>query len=206
MCKKPTRRRHRAVLLEPKRGQPRRLERSRQIGFADSQVAGYIVSQSKGQFKLDGPAFGSRPTASPSRSPRSSTRRPWLRQGPYERRHLCEDPRQVGVQAAPSPTRQSFRRAAAPGRRRAVTIDSAEGHRLEEIRAVPCAIQGGGRPRPSCSCWRRCSSTTRHESPLRLGIVDSYFLSRRSCRGSRRPSSSRSSPWRSASSSAWALP
>ncbi len=32
-----------------------------QIGFADSQVAGYIVSQSKGQFKLDGPAFGVAP-------------------------------------------------------------------------------------------------------------------------------------------------
>jgi len=29
-----------------------------QVGFADSQVAGYIVHQSKGQFKLDGPAFG----------------------------------------------------------------------------------------------------------------------------------------------------
>ena len=28
-----------------------------QIGFADSQVAGYIVKQSKGQFKLDGQAF-----------------------------------------------------------------------------------------------------------------------------------------------------
>jgi polar amino acid transport system substrate-binding protein len=28
-----------------------------QIGFADSQVAGYIVVQSKGQFKLDGSAF-----------------------------------------------------------------------------------------------------------------------------------------------------
>ena len=28
-----------------------------QIGFADSQVAGYIVEQSKGQFKLDGSAF-----------------------------------------------------------------------------------------------------------------------------------------------------
>jgi polar amino acid transport system substrate-binding protein len=32
-----------------------------QIGFADSQVAGYIVEQSKGQFKLDGPAFGVAP-------------------------------------------------------------------------------------------------------------------------------------------------
>jgi polar amino acid transport system substrate-binding protein len=32
-----------------------------QIGFADSQVAGYIVQQSKGQFKLDGPAFGVAP-------------------------------------------------------------------------------------------------------------------------------------------------
>jgi len=32
-----------------------------QIGFADSQVAGYIVSQSNGQFKLDGPAFGVAP-------------------------------------------------------------------------------------------------------------------------------------------------
>jgi polar amino acid transport system substrate-binding protein len=32
-----------------------------QIGFADSQVAGYIVSQAKGQFKLDGPAFGVAP-------------------------------------------------------------------------------------------------------------------------------------------------
>jgi polar amino acid transport system substrate-binding protein len=32
-----------------------------QIGFADSQVAGYIVSQSKGTFKLDGPAFGVAP-------------------------------------------------------------------------------------------------------------------------------------------------
>jgi polar amino acid transport system substrate-binding protein len=32
-----------------------------QIGFADSQVAGYIVSESKGQFKLDGPAFGVAP-------------------------------------------------------------------------------------------------------------------------------------------------
>ena len=32
-----------------------------QIGFADSQVAGYIVSQSKGVFKLDGPAFGVAP-------------------------------------------------------------------------------------------------------------------------------------------------
>ena len=32
-----------------------------QIGFADSQVAGYIVSQSHGQFKLDGPAFGVAP-------------------------------------------------------------------------------------------------------------------------------------------------
>ena len=28
-----------------------------QIGFADSQVAGYIVEQSKGHFKLDGAAF-----------------------------------------------------------------------------------------------------------------------------------------------------
>jgi polar amino acid transport system substrate-binding protein len=32
-----------------------------QIGFADSQVAGYIVSEAKGQFKLDGPAFGVAP-------------------------------------------------------------------------------------------------------------------------------------------------
>ncbi|MGO9962865.1 MAG: ABC transporter substrate-binding protein [Acidimicrobiales bacterium] len=32
-----------------------------QIGFADSQVAGYIVEQAKGQFKLDGPAFGVAP-------------------------------------------------------------------------------------------------------------------------------------------------
>ncbi len=32
-----------------------------QIGFADSQVAGYIVVQAKGQFKLDGPAFGVAP-------------------------------------------------------------------------------------------------------------------------------------------------
>ena len=32
-----------------------------QIGFADSQVAGYIVQQAKGQFKLDGPAFGVAP-------------------------------------------------------------------------------------------------------------------------------------------------
>ena len=32
-----------------------------QIGFADSQVAGYIVEQSHGQFKLDGPAFGVAP-------------------------------------------------------------------------------------------------------------------------------------------------
>jgi polar amino acid transport system substrate-binding protein len=32
-----------------------------QIGFADSQVAGYIVQQSHGQFKLDGPAFGVAP-------------------------------------------------------------------------------------------------------------------------------------------------
>ncbi|MHB1975081.1 MAG: type 2 periplasmic-binding domain-containing protein [Acidimicrobiales bacterium] len=28
-----------------------------QIGFADSQVAGYIVQQSHGQFKLDGSTF-----------------------------------------------------------------------------------------------------------------------------------------------------
>jgi len=32
-----------------------------QIGFADSQVAGYIVQESNGQFKLDGPAFGVAP-------------------------------------------------------------------------------------------------------------------------------------------------
>jgi len=32
-----------------------------QVGFADSQVAGYIVEQSHGQFKLDGPAFGVAP-------------------------------------------------------------------------------------------------------------------------------------------------
>ncbi len=32
-----------------------------QIGFADSQVAAYIVAQSKGQFKLDGQAFETAP-------------------------------------------------------------------------------------------------------------------------------------------------
>jgi len=32
-----------------------------QLGFADSQVAGYIVQQSHGQFKLDGPAFAVAP-------------------------------------------------------------------------------------------------------------------------------------------------
>ncbi len=32
-----------------------------QVGFSDSQVAGYIVEQSHGQFKLDGPAFGVAP-------------------------------------------------------------------------------------------------------------------------------------------------
>lgn len=32
-----------------------------QLGFADSQVAGYIVEQSHGQFKLDGPAFSVAP-------------------------------------------------------------------------------------------------------------------------------------------------
>ena len=32
-----------------------------QVGFADSQVAGYIVQLAKGQFKLDGPAFGVAP-------------------------------------------------------------------------------------------------------------------------------------------------
>ncbi len=32
-----------------------------QIGFADSQVAGYIVAQSKGQFKLSGKAFETAP-------------------------------------------------------------------------------------------------------------------------------------------------
>ena len=32
-----------------------------QIGFADSQVAAYIVAQSKGQFKLDGKAFNTAP-------------------------------------------------------------------------------------------------------------------------------------------------
>ena len=34
---------------------------TQQIGFADSQVAAYIVAQSKGQFKLDGKAFETAP-------------------------------------------------------------------------------------------------------------------------------------------------
>ena len=68
-----------------------------QIGFADSQVAGYIVVQAKGQFKLDGPAFGVAPYGFALREVLEARHcDSCRRQGAHQRRHLRQDPRQVG--------------------------------------------------------------------------------------------------------------
>ena len=68
-----------------------------QLGFADSQVAGYIVEQSHGVFKLDGAAFEVAPYGFAFPEVVHARQGDVGRgEGPHERRHLCQDPPQVG--------------------------------------------------------------------------------------------------------------